>query len=405
MPADIAASHVPSDPERTEAHDTEELLDRICERIRSHGDNSRLDRARRRHSAVMAWREPDYLPISFGRRGMLREEEWPQFDWAQQFHDPAKSLYEQLKGVLAAVAGDSDAVPSVRADTGVINCMTVFGARYGIPAHTKPVITEYVPRNELERFEVPDDVAECGVIPWMIEHMEHHLKALEDRGLSGLVSVRHCDQQGPFDIAAQTRGHEIFLDMHQDGEFVHRLMRKCTDVYVAVSRLCKETTGEPLDGGNVYGVWMENGGVRMCGDSDILVGRQQHEEFIQPYQQEAFSHFGGGWLHYCGGWKGTGRSEGIHLHQSYAAEEGLRGLNWTTAGDWIEEMKKLNACRIVHIGGLPRNDDEDLETYFRRALGPYEDRRGIIFQNPDLLEGEHERAMDTWHRVQDEVFG
>jgi len=340
-----------------------------------------------------------------GSAGVFGDEKLPAFNWAEQWHDPDKSLYEQLKGVLSAVAGGSDAVPGVRADMGVINCMTVFGAKYVVPEHTKPVISRYVPKQALRDFQVPQEVSSFGVMPRMIEHMEHHLAVLRDRGLGGLVSVYHCDQQGPFDIAAQARGHEIFVDLYEDADFVHELMAKCTQVYAAVSRLCKRINGEPLDGGNTVGVWMQNGGVRMCGDSDILVGAAQYKEFIQPYQREAFEQFGGGWLHYCGGWKGTGRMEGLHLHELYAEIEGLRGLNWTTGRDWLGEMRRLKNLGLVHIGGVPRNDGESLEEYFRRALSPYDRRCGMIFQHPELKGREADVALEAWHSAQDEIFG
>ncbi|MFW6044936.1 MAG: hypothetical protein ACOCR1_04250 [Planctomycetota bacterium] len=383
--------------------DTDELLDRICGLIGDNLDTDRIKTARRRSAEVMAGRETDYLPVSYGAGGLPGEDsDWPRFNWAEQFEDPAKSLYEQLKGVLASVRSGSDALPSVRADTGVINCMTVFGADYEVPEHTKPVITEYVSKDELRQFQVPADVSECGVIPRMVDHMKHHIDALAERGLLEWVDVRHCDQQGPFDIAAQTRGHEIFVDLHADGDFVHELMEKTTDVYVAVSRLCKQINGEPLDGGNVYGVWMRNGGVRMCGDSDVLVSQEHHKEYIAPYQERAFAPFGGGWLHYCGGWEGTGRSEGTHLHESYGSVNGLRGLNWTTAGDWEKEIRKLQELGVVHIGGLPRKSGEPLQDYFRRVLSACSGRKGLIFQNPDLNEDEPGMAMDIWHQVQDE---
>ncbi|MFW6132528.1 MAG: hypothetical protein ACOC8F_01430 [Planctomycetota bacterium] len=389
----------------TTSADTEILLDRLCERINQCADRDRLALARRRHEAVMAGRPTDSLPLAFGDGRALGGEDWPAFDWAEQFHDPAKSLYMQLKGALSEAASTGDTAPSVRADTGVINCMTVFGAGYTVPQHTKPIVNEYVPKEALREFEVPADVSRCGVIPRMVEHMEHHVAALRRRGVDDVVCVRHCDQQGPFDIAAQTRGHEIFVDLYEDAEFVHELMGKCVDVYVAVSKLCKGITGEPLDGGNVYGVWMTNGGVRMCGDSDILVSVGQYDEFIAPYQQQAFAPFGGGWLHYCGGWAGTGRSEGIHLHEGYARVRGLRGLNWTTGRDWVGQMRKLRELGVVHIGGLRRNDGEPLDAYFRRALSAYEDRRGLIFKGPAIGADERDAAVDAWQRAQDERFG
>ena len=385
--------------------DVRHLLSRLCGLISERIDARRIAVAKRRQAGVMAGREVDYIPTTFGAPDSLGGEKLPSFNWAEQWHDPAKSLCEQLKGVLSAVAADGDAVPGVRADTGVVNCMSIFGAEYVVPEHTKPVVCRYVPKDALREFEVPPDVSSLGVMPRMVEHMTHHQAVLREHGLGDLLSVYHCDQQGPFDIAAQTRGHEIFIDLYEDAAFVHDLMAKCVQVYVAVSRLCKRINGEPDDAGNAAGVWMENGGVRMCGDSDILVGAEQYAEFIRPYQQKAFEPFGGGWMHYCGGCKGTGRMEGLHLHELYARVEGLRGLNWSTARDWIGEMKRLNSLGLVHIGSVPRENGQSLEDYFRTALSPYEKRCGMIFQGPSLRKGEHEKAMDVWHKVQDEVFG
>ncbi|HUU23125.1 MAG TPA: hypothetical protein VM389_11390 [Phycisphaerae bacterium] len=384
--------------------DVPSLLDRVCELIGRRIDPARVARAKRRQAAAMAWQDGEYLPLRFPCP-VPEAGDLPEFNWRQQFHDPAKSLYMQLKNdVLPAVASDGDNVPGVRADTGVVNCMSVLGARYVVPEHTKPVVNEYVPKETLAEFELPADIRGEGVMPRMVEHMEHHKAALAERGLGEAIGVYHCDQQGPFDIAAQTRGHEIFTDLYEDPDFVHALMGKTTAVYVAVSKLCKEINGDPPDGGNVSGVWMENGGVRMCGDSDILIGPQQFEQFVLPYQEEALAAFGGGWLHYCGGVKGFSRAEGLHLHELYARNRHLRGLNWTTAGDWIGEMRKLRELHVVHVGTVPRGDGESLADYFRKALSPYEDRCGLLLE-AEIRAPEADSAMAKWRRVQDEKFG
>ena len=390
--------------------DTKQHLDTVCEVMAKYVDADTVKTARRRQSSVLAREEVDYLPIIFGNWDRIEPEDTkrlegvPHYDWAEQWHDPAKSLTEQLRNQLGFVLSGGDSVPSVRADTGVINCMTIFGADYVVPEHTKPVISEYVPKEDLQQFEVPDDISQMGVMPRMVEHMEHHLGVLREHGLGDLVSVYHCDQQGPFDIAAQARGHDVFTDMYEDPPFVHDLMKKCTDVYIKVSKLCKQVNGESLDGGNAVSVWMKNGGVRMCGDSDILMSADQYREFVQKYQEEAFAAFSGGWLHYCGGWIDTGRSEGIHLHEAYSEVEGLRGLNWTTGKDWVAEMRKLKELGVVHIGGLRREDGEPLEEYLRRALSPYDERAGIIFQAMGI-QGNAEEILATWRRLQEEKFG
>jgi hypothetical protein len=385
------------------SRDVDGLLDRVCDTIAEQMDANRLATAKRRHADMLAGRPSDYVPILFGKP-VIDGIDWPEFNWAEQFYDPAKSLYVQLKnGALAQSASMSDNVPGVRADMGVINGMSVFGAGYDVPEHTKPVINRYVSKEDIAAFEVPDDISALGTMPRVREHMEHHIAVLAEHGLGDYVRVFHCDQQGPFDIAAQTRGHDIFYDLYEDVDFVHQLMGKSTQVYIAISKFCKQINGEPLDGGLAVDYWSESGGVRMCGDSDILIGVDPFRDLVQSYMQRAFEPFGGGWYHYCGGVPGFRRAEGVHLHELCAEIEGLRGINWTTAGDWLAEMRKLKDMGLVHLGGLPREDDESLEDYFRRALSPYDDRWGIIFW-PELRDGEHDIALATWHAVQDEVF-
>jgi hypothetical protein len=353
---------------------------------------------------MFAWRQSDSIPILVSR-SVPEAEGLPEFDEYERWHEPAKSLYAQLKnGVLPALESGGDYVPGVRPDTGVINGMTVFGAEFLITRENRPAITRYVPKETLKAFEVPQDVSPLGVMPKVVEHLEHHRAALRERGLGDVVHVSHCDQQGPFDIAAQARGHDLFIDLYDDPEFVHMLMRKCTEVYVAISRLCRRYGPAPGAGTCAGGYWMENGSVRMCGDSDILISAAQHREFVAPYQQDAFRAMGGGWLHYCGGMPGFRRREGLHLHEVYAGIDGLRGLNWTTAADWLGEMRRLKALGLVHVGYLAREAGEPLEDYFRRALSPYDSRTGLVFEGPSVRPEEAGRAVETWRRVQDAVF-
>ena len=366
-------------------------------------DAGRVDGARRRQADMFAWRETDSVPLIFsvrvdGLKGL------PDFDWAQQFADPAASLYMQMKDVVAVAAADSDYVPTVRADTGVINAPSILGASFVVPAHTKPVINARVPKEELAAFGVPEDIRPLGVLPTMVEHTQHHLAALDEAGLADRVGVRHCDTQGPFDIAAQACGHDaIFLDLYEDPDFVHSLMAKCTDIYIKLSRLCKQLTGHPLDRGYANEYWMDPGSVRLCDDSGILVSAEMYEEFLAPYLAKAFEPFGGGWIHYCGGVPEGNRPEGLHLHEVYCSVPGMRGLNFTTGRDWPAEIRKLIANKVIYLGGLPRQEGEPLEGYFRRVLSMCDDRRGMIFHGA-VRPAEAPMAMETWRRVQDDLW-
>jgi hypothetical protein len=88
----------------------------------------------------------------------------------------------------------------------------------------------------------------------------------------------------------------------------------------------------------------------------------------------------------------------------YAGIEGLRGLNWTTAGDWLGEMRRLRDLGLCHVGTLPRAEGETVADYFRRVLSPYPTRTGLIFEGPCLQPGEVDGAVDLWRKVQDEKY-
>ena len=384
--------------------DAKSLLKRVLDRAGELLDAERVAQAKRRQADVLAWRQSDYLPILFGAP-VPEAEALPEFDWAEQFADPAASLYMQIRNeVLPAAAAGCDYVPTVRADTGVINGPSVLGAPYDVPAHTKPVINAHVPRPELAAFEVPDDITALGVVPTMVEHTRHHLAALGEAGLRELVGLRHCDLQGPFDIAAQARGHdETFLDMYVDQDFFHVLMEKSLDIFVKLAKLSKSLAGDPIDSGHANEYWMDAGSVRLCDDSGILVSAEMFAELLATYVGRALEPFGGGWVHYCGGIPDGNRPEGLHLHEVYCAVPKMRGLQFTTGRDWPGEVKKVIDRKVAYLGSLPRSPDEPLDEYFRRVLNLCDGRRGMILHAP-VAPDETRTAMATWHRVQDEIF-
>jgi hypothetical protein len=187
------------------AESIQSLLDRVCGMIHRRVDRGRIAAAKRRQADMFAWRQSDSIPILLSQ-SVPEAEGPPEFDEYERWHEPAKSLYAQLKnGVLPALEAGGDYVPGVRPDTGVINGMTVCGAEYVVTRENRPAITRYVPKETLEAFEVPQDESPLGVMPKVVEHLEHHRAALRERGLGVVVHVYHGDQQGPFDLAAQAR--------------------------------------------------------------------------------------------------------------------------------------------------------------------------------------------------------
>lgn len=382
-----------------------DAVELVCEMARKHLDLGRIEQAKRRQAAMFRWEGADYIPLLGGRSRVPALDAIPAYDWAEQFHSPAISFVCQMKQAVTIAAGKRDDIPTVRADTGVINGPCLFGAKYDVPSHTKPVVTEYVSKEILQDFELPDDIRGLGVVDRMVEHMEHHKATLEEHGLEGLVALSHCDNQGPFDIAEQTRGHDLLTDFYDDPEFVHKLMTQATRAYVALAKLCKEIAGDGPTRGSATGLWMEEGGVRMCDDSGILLSRGLYEEFVLPYHNEALAEFNGGWLHYCGGVPDGNRMEGLHLHDLYLNMPDLKAINFTTGKDLLLEVRKILAHKKCYFGTFYRGNDEPFEAYLRRVLSYCPGRLGLLWYPWAHNDAEEEMALDLWRKVQDEHFG
>ena len=382
---------------------TEDAVGAVCELARKYAKPETVRRAKERQAAVLAGEEPDYLPAVFDVP-VPELDRLPSYDWREQWYDPAKSFVEQMKGVVCAAASGSDAVLAVRADTGVVNAPTMFGSEISVPTHTKPVVTGYVPKDRIREFTLPDDIRGLGIVPRIVQHIDHHMAAIRANGLSEFVGVYHCDTQGPFDIACQVRGHDIFTDLYDDPPFVHHLMEQSLRAYIALSRLCKQLQGEGETWGNAAGIWMKRGGVRLCDDSGILLPVNLFEEFVLPYHRRAFEPFGGGWIHYCGGIPGGGRAEGLHLHDAYLSIPLLCGFNFTTGHDLGAEIRKLIARGIAYFGGWPRVAGDDLSANLAGLLRLCPGRRGLILQM-SVSDSERAQAMGVWHRAQDTAFG
>ncbi len=379
-----------------------EAISYVCELAHKYLSPNAVSQAKKRHAAVLDWAEPDYLPILFG--GDVPElQELPSYDWAEQWNDPAKSFVEQMKGALWMGASHSDWIPELRADLGVIIAPSLFGVGFLVPNHTKPVTVKFIPKEQLRSFVLPDDISRLGVMPRLVEHTEHHLSLLRNHDLTDRVGFHHCDTQGPFDIACQVLGHEIFTELYDDPDFLHQLMAQTTQAYIRLSRLCKHLQGEGDTGGNASGYWMNRGGVRLCDDSGILLPKNLFDEFNLPYISQAFAAFGGGWLHYCGGVPGGGRAEGIHLHDSYLNIPNIRGLNFTTGMDLDAEIRKVMAHKVAYLGWSPRGENEGLEEHLRHALQLCPGRKGLIL-SADVRGEEQAQAMGIWHELQDEMF-
>ncbi len=353
-------------------------------------DPRALEDGRRRMADVWHDRPTDSLPILFG--APAPEGVSGGGDMRRHFEDDAQMLYDAVVGLLGVARAGSDMQLTIRADTGTGTFATVAGCEL-LPSEYALPWTTHLTREALQAFH-PEEMtlAEAGVMPRVKRLYAYFREALPDD-----VHPFCADSQSPYDLAHLLYGDPIFYDMYDDPDFVHELLRKTTYLYVECTTLIKAWMNEPLDGGYHWGMAVANGGTRSCEDTATLLNAEAIAEFVHPYRSRGLAAFGGGFVHYCG--------DNDHLYADVLSEPLVRGLNFGNPerhdlGRVIADLIQAGKC---YWGGIPRDDDETLEAYFRRVIGyTAGTRKGLIF-TPTLRGDEAkepQRVIEMWRSLQ-----
>lgn len=358
-------------------------------------DRARTELATARHAAIWHNWDTDYLPFCFGTDVPEQKQLGLEFDMVAEFNEPDVMLWKALWGMIGVARSGSDSIPSVRPNLGTGFVATMFGLEPTVMPHTLPWLKQHLTKQQIERFSVPGDVSQLGLMPRAIELLRFFRQKLGSRAGTFLA-----DTQSPFDLAHLVRGDDVFTDIYDDPPFLHHLLGLTTEMYIKASTLMKQASGEPLNAG-CHGnfLWMDGGGVRACEDSSTLLPPAAVDEFVIPYLQKALDPFGGGWVHYCG-------NNARLLNALIDDAPAVRGINFGNPErhDHATLLPRLVATGKFYVGMWPRNADEDIPAYFARILRPLGGaRRGLMLQSVlDTSTPEKARAaMEMWHEAQD----
>jgi uroporphyrinogen-III decarboxylase len=220
-----------------------------------------------------------------------------------------------------------------------------------------PWVSRHLSKEEVRRFAEsynPSRLPELGILPTALAHTRY----FRDR-LKGLdIGIGEVNNQGPFDIAHQVRGEDLFYDLYDDPPFVHELMELCTTAYVDVYHLIEKAAGRTGRKDMPY-----------CDDSSVLLSEPLFVEFSLPYLHKLAEHCGSIGIHYCG--KG-------HLDQYYfdcpTVETINLGQPWLF--DYTSYMERIVRAGKIYAGGWPPLPEESsAEEYLLRILAPLEKGR------------------------------
>jgi len=147
-----------------------------------------------------------------------------------------------------------------------------------------PLLQEY---DDLEKLQYPD-FYKSGVMPVAHRFYESFLETVKGR----LEIIFPDWARGPFCLAVHLRGMEnLLMDMYDNPEWVHKLMRFITDSYKLWSTEHAKFTGQPLKKGKLFNDEINS----------PTLSPKMYREFILPYEIEMGEFRGGiSYFHSCG---------------------------------------------------------------------------------------------------------
>ena len=286
----------------------------------------------RRRLRALNWQPVDHPPVTVSAPA---PEPFRIYPYQEAFADPAKMLVNELVGpgmvwgsgspsIVNSVVLRDDFPLQIRANYGIGIIASLFGAEIHVVADNMPWVQPIGPAaRELEQAlarGVPD--LDRGLLPRVLETMAYYREALApypkcDRA----IRITQTDLQGPFDIAAQLWGGEIFTAFHDRPELLRDLLELIGETYVRTCRVVAAASTAPVGYDCIYlHFTICRGNCLLKDDSSIMLSPRIYAEFIRPANARVLEALGGGGIHWCG--------SGQHWRPEFVATGGLHCIDW-----------------------------------------------------------------------------
>jgi len=249
--------------------------------------------------------------------------EWPRVSVNRAQVDLDAMVLQQYGACSGQLANDAGGLMMVRANYGTAIMPTLFGAELFVMDESYDTLQGCRPLNAeamqgLVAKGIPEMQAGLGAAVFAAGRRFATIAAQYPK-IGKYVHIYHPDLQGPMDVCEMLWGSELFVDLIDRPELVHRVLELLTDTYLRFMRQWDDVVG--TNGRNWATHWnmMHAGKIMIRTDSGVNLSPEMYEEFIRPYDQRLFNELGGGVVHFCG--------RGSHYIASTCSMDGLYAIN------------------------------------------------------------------------------
>jgi hypothetical protein len=343
------------------------------------------------------WKKESPSLLLFAEPHLAEGQNYFEYDLVRQ-HESVDLLFKEA--VIQKERFDrviDDGLPVMRADLGTTLLPSGLGMPIQVQPNAHPWLDGHLRPEEYLGKDLNSFTVE-GEIPLAIEFYRK-VRQLDQKIEETIPYLP--DTQGIFDLTHLVVGTDVFYLFFDRPELVEKLQKKSLELFLRATRFFKELLGEDITSmvhghGMFRGVWFPDTGARISEDSCTLLSMKQINEFCLPYIRDALRPFGRGFMHYCG------RHEDFLIAVCNEPLISTINLGNPEFYDLDEVMKLCGMTDTVFFGHLPKNEDEDSETFIERVAESVKKHcaRAILIHReiPESRE-RMQSLLDLWHRL------
>lgn len=332
------------------------LLDFIEENI----DLDHQKEVEKLHVKVNKFEPVPFLPLSIlpeGGNFFHYDEASHLYPYQEAFNDPEKMMYNELiktvfSGSIYSSIQMKDYFPlQIRSNHGIGIIASMFGMETKILNDMLPFVIPIQEKNELKKIikkGIPDFKAGLGQRVYNT-HQFYHEKLKQYPKCAKGIKITHPDMQGPFDIAHQIIGSDIFLMLYDQKELVHELLELITQTYIQYRKFIEEyyhlndkASDEMI---YIHGDICYGKVVIKDDTPQVSLSPTMYEEFSWQYNQKIFNEFKGTY-HCCG-------RINDHIYKLLDQNENVKGINYGNPENhnFKEIYQKNKSKRAIYTWG------------------------------------------------------